>query len=538
MRPARRLWIFCALLTGVILLTLATSSAQTFSVVHDIDCTTDGCSDQQPIPITQGRDGNLYGRMYSGGANGDGTAWKVTPTGTLTDLYDFTSQQSNNPVGGLTLALNGNFYGATPFGGDNNVGFVFKLTPVGAFTNLYSFTTTTDGGLTGEPLTLGPDGNLYGLDWYNCYFYKITVATGVFSNVSNTCPVGTFYALTLGTDGRFYGITNSGGTNSKGSVFYMNTAGKVTTIHSFNGTDGEYPVGQLVQASDGNLYGVTSETPTSSFEGEIYKVTPAGTVTVLHTFAADGSEGANIVSGLLAASDGNLYGTTNTGGSNNDGTLYMISRTGTFKVLRSFTCGTDGCNNWVPLAQRTDGTIYGVSMGGGTNNAGTIYKIASTAFPRFISVQNYSAKSGATVDILGTGFTGATAVNFGTVPATSFKVVNSAYITAVVPPTAITGLVSVATTAGKVSTLKNLKMAPTITGFSPASGPVGTVVTIKGTALTGATKVTFGGIAAKEFTVNSVTQITATVPTGAVTGKIVVTTPGGAGTSATSFTVN
>jgi len=536
MRVCSRLGILCGVLIALVVLPFATSSGQTFSVVHDIDCS-DGCSDQQPIPITQGRDGNLYGRMYSGGANGDGTAWKVTPAGTLTDLHDFTSQQSNNPVGGVTLALDGNFYGANPYGGANNVGFVFKLTPADAFTMPYSFT-SLDGGYTGEPLTLGPDGNLYGLDWYNCYFYKITVATGVFSNVSNTCPVGTFYALTLGTDGRFYGVTNNGGSNHKGSVFYMTTAGKVTTIHSFNGTDGEFPVGNLVQASDGNFYGVTSETPTNSFEGEIYKVTPAGTVTVLHTFAADGSEGANIVSGVLPASDGNLYGTTNTGGANNNGTLYMITRTGSFKVLRSFTCGTDGCNNWVPLAQRTDGTIYGVSMDGGTNNAGTVYKLTSSTFHRFIAVQNYSGKSGSTIDILGNGFTGATAVDFGTVPATSFKVVSSSFITAVVPPAAITGLVSVTTPTGKVSALRNLKIVPTVTGFSPASGPVGTPVTITGTGFTGASRVTFGGIAATEFTVNSVTQITATVPAGAITGKIAVTTAGGTGTSAASFTVD
>jgi uncharacterized repeat protein (TIGR03803 family) len=530
---------FLICMIAVCVVTLVPASAQTFSVIHDVNCSSDGCLDQQPTPITQGRDGNLYGRMYSGGTNGDGTTWKVTPTGILSNLANFTYQQSNNPVGGLTLALDGNFYGSNPFGGANNLGYVFKVTPAGAFTILYSFT-SLDGGLTGEPLTLGPDGNLYGLDGYNCYFYKITVATGAFSNVSNTCPQGTFYALTLGADGRFYGVTNGAGTDSKGSVFAMTTAGKVTTLHSFTGavTDGEYPVGQLVQASDGNFYGVTAQTPTNPYAGEIYKVTPTGTVSVLHTFASDGSEGANIVSGLVAASDGNLYGTSSTGGAHNDGTLYMISRTGTFKVLRNFACATDGCNNWVPLEQRTDGTLFNVSMGGGENGVGTIYRVASSTFPRFIVVQNYSAKSASTIDILGNSFTGATAVNFGSVPATSFKIVSSTFITAVVPPTAITGLISVTTPTAKVSTLKNLKIAPTITGFTPPSGPIGTSVTLTGTAFTGATKVTFAGIPATEFTVNSVTQITATVPTGALTGKIAVTTPGGTGTSAASFTVN
>jgi uncharacterized repeat protein (TIGR03803 family) len=351
MQSTFRRWIFRGLLTSLILLPLASSSAQTFSVIHDINCTTDGCDDQQPIPLTQGRDGNLYGQMYSGGANDDGTAWKVTPAGTFTSLASFAYPASNTATGGLTLALDGNFYGVDDHGGANNLGYIFKLTPAGTLSILYSFT-SVEGGLDGEPLTLGPDGNLYGIDWYNCYFFKVTVSTGAYTNVSNTCPLGGFYALTLGTDGKFYGVASSDGSFGKGFVFNMTTTGKVAVLHNFDGTDGEYPVGNLVQASDGNFYGVTQQTPTYAFAGEIFKMTPSGTVTTLHTFASDGSEGNNIDSGLVAASDGNLYGTTNTGGSSNDGTLYQVTRTGTFTVLHNFVCSTDGCNNWAPLAQR------------------------------------------------------------------------------------------------------------------------------------------------------------------------------------------
>jgi len=536
MRPAQSRWIFCALLTSVILLSLAASSAQTFSVIHNIDCTTDGCKDQQPVPMTQGRDGNLYGQTYSGGLNDDGTVWKVTPAGTFTNLASFAYPASNTATGGLALALDGNYYGVDDHGGANDLGYVFKLTPAGVLTDIHDFT-NVEGGFDGEPLTLGPDGNLYGLDWYNCYFFKVTVSTGVYTNVSSTCPQGTFYQLTLGADGRFYGVATSNGTDGKGFVFAISTAGKVTVLHNFNGTDGEFPLGSLVQANDGNFYGVTQQTPTNPNAGEIFKMTPAGVVSTLHTFAADGSDGTSPESGLVSASDGNLYGTTTSGGANNGGTIFKVTRTGTFTVLHNFSCSTNGCDSWVPLAQHTNGTLYGFAQGGGSNNAGTVFKLASTAFTKFIVVQNYSGKTGSTVDILGTGFTGATAVNFGAVPATSFKIVNNTFITAVVPPTAITGLVSVTTTTGKVSTLKNLKIAPSITAFTPVSGAVGTAVTITGTAFTGATKVTFGGVAATEFTVNSVTKITATVPTGALTGKIVVTTPGGAGTSAANFTV-
>ncbi len=535
-----RSFIFLALSVCLILLTATAASAQTFSVIHNINCTTDGCEDQQPVPLTQGRDGNIYGQTYNGGANNEGTVWKVTPAGVFTTLDSFAYPASNTATGGLTLALNGDFYGVDDHGGANELGYVFKLTPAGVLTDLHDFT-NVEGGFDGEPLTLGPDGNLYGLDWYNCYFFKVTVATGVYTNVSNTCPQGTFYQLTLGADGRFYGVATNNGANNKGFVFAISTAGKVTVLHNFNGTDGEFPLGSLVQASDGNFYGVTQQTLTNPNAGEIFKMTPAGIITSLHVFAADGSEGTSPEGGLLAASDGNLYGTTSSGGASDGGTLYKITRTGTFTLLRSFTCSTDGCNSWVPLLQNTNGTLYGFSNGGGTNNAGTIYKVASSTFPPFIVVQNYSTKSGATVDILGSSFISkgpVTGVNFGGVPATSFKVVNNSFITAVVPPTAVTSLVWVNISSGNVGTLKNLKIAPTVTTLTPVSGAVGTSVTLTGTAFTGATKVTFGGITATKFTVNSVTKITATVPTGAITGKIVVTTPGGAGTSATNFTVN
>ena len=144
---------------------------------------------------------------------------------------------------------------------------------------------------------------------------------------------------------------------------------------------------------------------------------------------------------------------------------------------------------------------------------------------------------GATAEILGQGFTGTTKVSFNGVSATSFRVVSDTYLTAVVPSGATTGFVSILTPGATLKSNRKFLVAPANLTFTPTSGPVGTVVTITGTSLTGATKVAFGGVKAITFTVNSDTQITATVPTGAVTGKISVTTPGGTATSTDSFTV-
>jgi len=534
--------IFLPLIALCLVVPLINVSAQTYTYkdLYNFNCSTDACGLQQPIPLTQGRDGNLYGMSYAGGTSNGGTAWRIGPTGSYATLYDFSSGSfNNNAINGLALALDGNFYGTTVFLGKNNEGEIFKLTPAPVLTDIYDFASGPDGGIDGEPLTQGPDGNLYGHDWYNCYFFKITVKTGIVSNVTNTCPNPntSYYGLKLGVDGKLYGNVSIGGANNKGEVYNVTTAGKITVIHSFNGTDGEVPVGNLVQATDGNFYGVTQQTSASTSTGEIFKITPTGKLTVLHTFNTDGSEGTNIQTGLVAASDGNLYGVTTGGGANDDGVLFQVTRTGTFTKLRDFNCLTDPCDNWVPLAQRTNGTLYGAGTSGSSGGSGGVYTLSSPTFHPFIIVQNYSAKSGQTVDILGNGFTGATAVDFDGIAATSFKVISANFITAVVSPASETGLVTVTTPGGKLSTQTNFKVRPAVTSFNPTSGSVGTPVTIMGTGFTGASKVTFGGVKATTFTVNSATKITANVPTGAQTGPIAVTTIGGTGSKGT-FTVN
>jgi large repetitive protein len=140
------------------------------------------------------------------------------------------------------------------------------------------------------------------------------------------------------------------------------------------------------------------------------------------------------------------------------------------------------------------------------------------------------------VVITGTNLTGATAVKFGTITA-AYTVNSATKITATVPTGAIIAKIAVTTPGGTVTSSTNFTIvaAPTITSFTPTSGPIGASVVITGTNLTGATAVKFGTITAA-YTVNSATKITATVPTGAITAKIAVTTPGGTVTSSTNFT--
>jgi subtilisin-like proprotein convertase family protein len=163
----------------------------------------------------------------------------------------------------------------------------------------------------------------------------------------------------------------------------------------------------------------------------------------------------------------------------------------------------------------------------------------TTNGPTITSFNPTSGGPGASVVVTGTNFTGATSVTFGGVGATTFTVNSATQITATVPAGAVTGPIAVTTPNGTATSSTSFTVipAPTITSFSPTSGKVGTSVVIAGTTFTGATAVKFDGTAASAFTVNSGTQITATVPAGASTGPISVTTPSGTGTSSADFVV-
>ncbi|MCR5889414.1 IPT/TIG domain-containing protein [Hymenobacter sp. J193] len=184
----------------------------------------------------------------------------------------------------------------------------------------------------------------------------------------------------------------------------------------------------------------------------------------------------------------------------------------------------------------TTGKVSVITPGGTATSATNFTIIEAATITAFSPA---STTIGSTVTITGTNFTGTTAVKFNNTAATTFTVNSATKITAKVPTGATTGKISVTTPAGTVASTGNILIAPplAVSSFSPASGPAGTVVVLTGTSFTGATAVKFNTTAAPSFTVNSATQITATVPAGASTGKISVTTSQGTATSAGSFTV-
>ncbi len=510
--------------------------AQTYTDIHDFN-EADGCCASYPSMLAQGRDGNVYGATTSGGVNFYGNIFKMTPSGTLTSIHSFDLTHGGYPQGGISMGTDGNFYGTTYQGGVNHFGTIFKITPSGTFTEVYDFTNTTDGAYPKVPPVQAQDGSFYGVtnNGTIAVLYQLTTA-GVFTVMTNLAAQS-YSPLLLGVDGNLYGTTLTGGTFNAGTVFQFSPTSKtLKTIFNFH-TESS-PHGPLMQGADGVLYGTTASGGTSS-GGVVFKLTTAGTYKVLFNFSTSShANGATPYSGLVQGSDKFLYGVTSSGGANNLGVLFKINTTGTgFAVLHDFDTATGDTPLSTPLLH-TNGKIYGMSSHGGAHVPyGTVYSLDASLKSFTIPVVRKSAKVGTSIGMLGQGFHSATGVLFGAGGGT-FTVSNDTYLTAKIVAGATTGLITVQEPSGNLLTLQNFKISPSISGFTPPNGPVGTQVVITGTALLQATAVKFGGVAATAFTVNSDTQVTATVPTGAKTGKISVVTPGGTANSAASFTVN
>ncbi|HWV99332.1 MAG TPA: choice-of-anchor tandem repeat GloVer-containing protein [Candidatus Acidoferrum sp.] len=233
--------------------------------------------------LAQGGDGAFYGTAQLGGAAGFGTAFRVTPDGSLATLYSFTNgADGSDPVAPLAFAADGNLYGVTG-GGTNGYGIVFQLTTNGALTTIYSFTGGTDGSSPNGPLVQGDDGSLYG-----------------------TTAHSTFRGF------QFYG-----------TIFKLTTNGVFSTLYTLNFTDGSYPAAGLTRGSDGNFYGTTHD-GSSALDGTLFRVAPNGAFATLVKF--DGfNDGAHPAAPLVEGPDGSFYGTTSSGGPGGRGTVFRLT---------------------------------------------------------------------------------------------------------------------------------------------------------------------------------------------------------------------
>ena len=467
---------------GLVLLCAATAiglPAQTFTTLYSFD-TTHGANPE--AGLVQARDGDFYGTTYNGGAHGAGALFRITPSGTLTTLYSFCAQTNcndgKNPAAGIVEVSNGDFYGTTRGGGANgSYGTVFQITPSGSLTTLYSFCAQsgcTDGAYPYAGLVQGTDGNFYGttegggVHGYSGTVFQIT-PSGTLTTLYSFCarpncldgelPTG---GLVQAADGNFYGTTRHGGASgNSGTVFQITPSGTLTTLCSFcavincTAGAGANPYAGLAEAASGEFYGTTAGGGVESDYGTVFQVTPSGTLTTLLSF--DGTDGAYPFAGLAGATDGNFYGTTQFGGSNAEGTVFQITPGGTLTTLHSFD-GTDGEAPYAVLVQATSGDFYGTTEYGGANNAGVVFSMSAGLGP-FIETTPTAGQTGAAIEILGTGLTGATSVVFNGTSAV-FKVAASSLIKTTVPAGATSGTVQVVTPGATLSSNQPFQVLP------------------------------------------------------------------------------
>ncbi len=354
----------------------------TYAKRHEFTLTTNGRS---PFgTLLQATDGKLYGVAAGGAAPGIyGVLYQYDiVTNVYTKKMDFTPATGHLPAGSLIQHTDGNLYGMTSSGGANGFGVLFQYDPVtDVYTKKIDFAGTTNGrGPKGE-LMQASDGTLYGMTslggannkgiifQYDPTTNALTKKFDFDGAISGGTPYGT---LTEAADAMFYGMTYDGGTNNAGVLFQYDPATSTFTKKlDFIGTNGGYPQGSLMQASDGKLYGMTY---LGGFGyGVLFQYDPI-TNTLVNKFEFDDLDhGGSPKSTFMQASDGKLYGLSESG-LNYSGVMFQYdpgNSTITNKI--SFGEGLNGRSPSCKLLNASDGKLYGMA-GGGSANQGVLFQ--------------------------------------------------------------------------------------------------------------------------------------------------------------------
>jgi uncharacterized repeat protein (TIGR03803 family) len=374
-------------------LAVGNASAQRLTTLHSYSDTN----------VSQGviadASGNFYGTTEDGGAYGQGTVFKLSRTGVETVLYSFTGGSDGYlPNGGLVMDGSGNLYGTTFLGGANDLGTVFKVTPAGAETVLYSFGRfSADSSAPLAGLIMDASGILYGTtlgggEWSQGTVFRVKPTgdeTLLYSFPGNSYGRLPQASLIMDASGNLYGTTPFGGADDTccGTVFELTPGGVETVLYSFTGaSDGSVPNASLIMDASGNVYGTTEFGGTDSL-GTVFKLTNRNGTwieTVLHSFTG-GSDGLDPESSLIMDATGNLYGTTPFGGSGvapnppnipGDGVVFKVTPAGAETVIYSFTGGSDGSGPDSGLIADSSGNLYGTTEWSG----GTIFELSGSGF--------------------------------------------------------------------------------------------------------------------------------------------------------------
>ena len=434
---AARLSITLVLLLGAAVVALpdaARAQTPTLTVLHDFN-TTDGSSPDHGL--VQASDGNFYGTTPTGVTAGLGTVFQITPAGNFTVLASFTGTNGSYAECALVQGNDGLLYGTTQSGGplptDN--GTIFKVTTDGDLQTLFAFPQTIGGPLNGAylngrspaaGLVQGTDGEFYGTNtlegvrsptggFGDGTVFKIssggdfqTLFTFYNSNDPNNPEGGDPRApLVLDQDGSFYSTTYQGGTETEGTIFRVTASGVQTNLYNFNHLNGSggAPFGGLVLGPDNKYYGMT-EAGGSNNLGTYYRISHEGVFELLGNFTG-AANGGQPFDEMVVASDGNLYGTTSSGGSDGVGTIFQLTTAGVLTTVYTFPNSQAlGAFPRGTLIQGKDGALYGTTLGGGASNVGTVFRL-DLNFPNPLTLLSAaSVKGGFGIDLPLTGTTG------------------------------------------------------------------------------------------------------------------------------------
>ncbi len=466
-------------LVAILMVGGASARAQTFSLLDSFDVTN---GSESIASLVQATDGNFYGTTVDGGSNAQGTIFRVTPSGRLTNIYNFCALSAcadgAQSYAALVLGPDNELYGTTTTGGASNFGTIFKISLDGTLTTLHSFA-QRDGAFPQGGIVLGSDGNFYGTTLQGGsdslgVIFRITPdgsLTVLHNFTGRSLDGGTpFSAPMQASDGNFYGVTWVGGVGV-GIIYRMSPSGTFGVFHTFcqlgSCSDGAFPLGGITQGANGNLYGTTTSADDFN-QGTIYQITLGGAFTTLYTFCQriGCTDGTDPLSRMELGTNGELYGSTETGGSSicdgGCGTLFAMTPAGSVTTLYQF-CTVSGCpDGYLPqdqtVIQGTNGSFYGSVPLGGTSNAGTAFKLSAGLRP-FIRTNPTSGAVGSTVTILGNGLNTASAVTFNGVAAT-FTAGSNTYLTATVPAGATNGKVVVVNSSGTLKSNLPFRILP------------------------------------------------------------------------------
>jgi len=413
-------------LPGVLASAVPASYGQTnFTLLKSFSGATEQIA-QGALPLAgviQGSDGWLYGTCATGGTNPPavGTVFKIQTDGAgFLVLHHFSGPDGQGPSAPVVEASDGFLYGTTVSGGISNAGTVFKLARDGSqFAVLHQFTGGVDSKNPRGALIEGSDGYLYGTTEFGNSatrgtIFKIDKSGGDYSiihiftgGIDGQQP---FCKLLKGSDGWLYGTASVGGSGNLGVVFkLLENGGGYAIIRNFtSGTNGASPIAGVIEASDGWLYGTTQLGAGVSGGGVVFKLDKfGGGYSVIKSFASSGTDLRMPVGELVEAGNGALYGSAPNGGISNKGGIFRLNKDGSdYTVLRHFAGRTGGGDGEQPRMAlfRSGDVLYGASQNGGQFGAGSVFILSTNPFPpRALSLSKLDTNH--VIQFTGTGAT-------------------------------------------------------------------------------------------------------------------------------------